>query len=126
VKKSGKVFRKTIRCEFINNGFITLLGWKRFSQKKYAEYCRTVFRNHFNKSYNGDHNGIAQCVYTKYRDRYVCSDLDKNVWWEFKNHKWVQVSKAYTLKLLLSDDFANEYNMEIIRLSDELIRAKWF
>jgi P4 family phage/plasmid primase-like protien len=121
-EKKWKSFRKPMGSNLLTVG--SLRYWAKMdSPKEYADYLKLEFKTHFNKSYNGDHNGIAKCIHTKYRDRYVCSNLDRDIWWEFKNHKWVQVSKAYTLKLLLSDEFANEYNMEIIRLSDELIRA---
>ena len=69
------------------------------------------------KTLDGNTYYLAKSVYSKYSDRYVCSSIKGNVWWEFRNHRWNRVEEGYSLKVLLSEDFANEYNKEIAEIS---------
>ena len=78
------------------------------------------------KSLDGNTYYLAKSVYSKYSDRFVCSALKSNIWWEFKNHRWNRIEEGYTLKILLSEDFANEYNREISDLSIKATQISGF
>lgn len=73
-----------------------------------------------NSYVKGDNYTIAKAIYTKYNDRFVCSGIKNNCWWEFKNHRWHRIEEAYTLKILLSEDFTNEYNKSIMDLTVQM------
>jgi P4 family phage/plasmid primase-like protien len=60
---------------------------------------------------------LAKCIYYKYYDSFVCSDIKNNIWWEFKDHKWYKIEEGYTLKLLLSGEFADIYRQKINKLN---------
>ena len=96
----------------------SLAFWaKQDDPKQYEAFNREEFKAMMRKSLDGNTYFMAKSVYSKYSDRFVCSAIKGNVWWEFKNHRWVRVEEGYSLKVLLSEDFANEYNKEIAEIS---------
>ena len=78
------------------------------------------------KSFNGNTYNLAKIVYSKYSDRFVCSSLESNIWWEFKNHNWYCDNAEYTLKILLYEDFANDYKRESTELSIKATKSYGF
>ncbi len=127
-KKCGKKFKEG-ECEKIwktmknpTNGNVltirSLAYWaKQDDPKQYDQFNKEEFKNMMKKSLDGNTYFLAKSVYAKYSDRFVCSALKTNTWWEFKNHRWNRIDDGYTLKVLLSEDFANEYNKEIAEIS---------
>ena len=101
--------------------------WARHdSPKQYEIFKKEEFKNVMKKSLDGSTYYLAKSVYTKYGDRFVCSSIDNNLWWEFKNHRWVRIESGYTLKMLFSDDFANEYDEETADISIRITKSKNF
>ena len=96
----------------------SLAFWaKQDSPQEYETFNNEEFKLMMRKSLDGNTYYMAKSVFTKYADRFVCSAIKGNVWWEFKNHRWIRIEEGYTLKVLLSEDFANEYNKEIAEIS---------
>jgi P4 family phage/plasmid primase-like protien len=103
----------------------SLAYWgKMDNPKKYETFIKEEFKNIMRKSLDGNTYYLAKSVYAKYNDKYVCSSIKNDIWWEFKSHKWVKVEGAYTLKTLLSEDFSKEYNTEIGEISLALVKDK--
>ena len=69
---------------------------------------------------------FCKSIYAKYADRYICSSIKNNIWWEFKNHRWVRIEEGYTLKMALSEEFANEFNKEIADISIQITQCNGF
>lgn len=90
---------------------------KNDNPKLYEELAKSEFKNLTRKISDANTYYIAKSVYAKYSDRFVCSSIKTNSWWEFKRHRWTRVEEGYSLKNLLSDEFANEYNKEIADIS---------
>jgi P4 family phage/plasmid primase-like protien len=62
---------------------------------------------------------IAQVVYQKYKDQYVCISYDKKgIWYVFKNHKWVH-DKGITLRSKLSKEIHSLYSTRRTKLENE-------
>jgi P4 family phage/plasmid primase-like protien len=96
----------------------SLAYWaKQDDPKQYELYNKEEFKNMMKKSLDGNTYFLAKSVHSKYADRFVCSALKTNTWWEFKNHRWQRKEEGYSLKLLFSEDFANEFNKEIAEIS---------
>jgi P4 family phage/plasmid primase-like protien len=96
----------------------SLAYWaKQDDPKQYEAFNKEEFKNMMKRSLDGNTYYLAKSVYSKYSDRFVCSSIKSNCWWEFRNHRWNRIEAGYTLKVLLSEDFANEYNKEIAEIS---------
>ena len=127
-KKCGRKYKEG-ECEKVwstmknplNGNVLTIRSleyWaKQDDPKEYETFIREEFKLMMRKSLDGNTYYLAKSVYSKYSGRFVCSALRSNIWWEFKNHRWYRIEEGYTLKILLSEDFANEYNREIAELS---------
>ena len=127
-KKCGKKY-KDGECEKIwktmknptNGNSLTIRSlayWaKQDDPKQFEAFNKEEFKNMMRKSLDGNTYFLAKSVYSKYADRFVCSSIKGNCWWEFRNHRWNRIEAGYTLKILLSEDFANEYNREIAEIS---------
>jgi len=96
----------------------SLAYWaKQYNPKEYEVFYREEYKSMMKKSLDGNTYYLAERVYSKYSDRFVCSALKSNIWWEFKNHRWHRIEEGYTLKILLEEDFATEYKRESYELS---------
>jgi P4 family phage/plasmid primase-like protien len=136
-KKCGRKYKEG-ECEKywsnmknpLNGNVLTIRSlayWaKQDDPKEYEAFNREEFKLMMKKSLNGETYYLAKSVYSKYSDRFVCSAYKSNIWWEFKNHRWHRIEEGYTLKILLSEDFANEYNREIAELSTKATLVSGF
>merc|ERR1711871_966200 len=88
----------------------SLQSWaKEDNPHKYSEYMKTEFEELLKKSLSGDTYSVAKALHTKYFDRFVCSSIKHNTWFEFKNHRWNKVDGGYSLMKLISEEFVNDY-----------------
>ena len=53
---------------------------------------------------------IARVLYQAYKDRFVCTSVKANTWYEFKNHRWVETDSGTTLRKLISTELREMYN----------------
>lgn len=81
------------------------------SPRKYTKIIRESVNELFEKADTGNDFDLAQLVYALYGYTYVCSDLDHNIWYQFKPelHKWIKIPKAYDLKIKISTEVAQEF-----------------
>ena len=62
---------------------------------------------------------IAQVLYHKYKDKYVCVSYDKKgVWYVFKNHRW-EPDRGLSLRLAISKEIHNLYSIRRTNLENE-------
>jgi len=62
---------------------------------------------------------IAQVLFQKYKDRYVCVSYDKKgIWYIFKNHRW-EPDRGLSLRLAISKDIHNLYSIRRTSLENE-------
>jgi P4 family phage/plasmid primase-like protien len=105
----------------------SLAYWaKQDDPKQYEIFNREEFKNMMKKSLDGNTYYLAKSVHAKYSDKFVCSSIKNNIWWEFKHHRWNRIEDGYTLKILLSEDFVNEYNKEIADISIKATQISGF
>ena len=53
---------------------------------------------------------IAMVLYQIFKDKYVCTNVTKNIWYEFKNHKWQECDAGTSLRLAISQDMYQIYS----------------
>lgn len=84
---------------------------------KYNAFIDSEFSTVLNKSLDGSTYYIGKALYTKYFDRFTCASLKNDLWYEFRNNKWVPVIHGYTLLKEISESFANEYMKLVSKLN---------
>lgn len=83
----------------------TLKHWARHDNlNEYYKIMRKMNDGVFGRAETGKHADIADIVYTLYKGRFVCVDIQKKKWFEYQDHRWVFVQSAYTLEELISDE----------------------
>ena len=132
--KKSKKFKNYEDCEekwktINSNGNIltirSLAYWAKIDNPKlYNEYIKEELKFMIYKSLEGEGESfyLAKSFHAKFSDRFVCSSIKNNKWWEFNNHRWYKIECGYSLLLLFSEDFANEYELEIGNITQELIK----
>jgi P4 family phage/plasmid primase-like protien len=77
---------------------------------KYMVFVNNELNTKLERSLGGDEYSVADSVYTKYKDKYVCSSVRNDTWWEYCDHRWDEVEKGITLYLKMANDFINHYH----------------
>jgi P4 family phage/plasmid primase-like protien len=62
-----------------------------------------------NESLNGGHADMAQLLFEKYGDEYVCACIEKDIWYVYKDHRWVLNSKGIELRKKISTELVEYY-----------------
>lgn len=52
---------------------------------------------------------IAESLYNKYGDNFVCTSNDKNIWYKFVNNQWQLCSDNTLLMSMICADFSNDF-----------------
>jgi hypothetical protein len=47
-------------------------------------------------------------IYERYSATFKCTSIRRNVWYEFKQHRWIRVEGSYTLRSKISDEIPQE------------------
>ena len=53
---------------------------------------------------------IANVLYQLYKDEYRCANLKKNIWYQFKNHRWREIDSGTTLRYNISKTLSRIYS----------------
>ena len=62
-----------------------------------------------NSNSTDNHYDVAMLLKEKYGFEYVCTDIGKEQWYEFKDHRWQSVQKGYTLKLKIHTEIFEDF-----------------
>jgi hypothetical protein len=62
------------------------------------------------------HNAIAKILMEKYKFQYKCVSTRYNIWYEFKNHRWVKTDNAYTLRNIISNELVSDFSNHMTHL----------
>ena len=78
------------------------------------------------KAKSGSHTDVARVIYQMYKHNFVCSNIKKTVWWEFKNHKWKLTDSGVALRIKMSTEvykqflrIANDYFTKALQTEDD-------
>ncbi len=97
----------------------SLIKW---AKEDNPEYFKQLLRKKLNKSLDGrdlrTDFDVAYIVYEYYKYDFVCSGIEKKVWWEFNNDKWNRIDCAYSLSIKLS----TELTLELAQLNYEIVK----
>ncbi|AYV76933.1 MAG: D5-like helicase-primase [Barrevirus sp.] len=60
---------------------------------------------------SGTEYDVAKVVFELYKDQYKCTAISNNIWYEFQEHRWVEVEGGYTLSTKISEELTKEFAM---------------
>ena len=66
---------------------------------------------------------IARVLYQCYKDRFVCVSVKSNIWYEYKNHRWMEVDSGTTLRKAISVELRELYNKKSLGLLTGIINT---
>lgn len=105
--------KKTWQSGRTNGGGYTIASlhwWARSDDKEaYLKVMRDKVQPFISQAKSGSHDDVANVVREMYKSLYKCVDITKNTWFEFQDHKWVQIDSAYTLSEKISDELTREF-----------------
>jgi len=83
----------------------SLVKWGRQDDPKlYNEIIEEKITDIIKRTSITTHDDLATIIYTKYKHIYVCIDIQKNIWYEYKGHRWEQIQDGYTLNERISSE----------------------
>jgi P4 family phage/plasmid primase-like protien len=89
---------------------------------QYLKYKEQRVNKLVKEGLEGSHHAIAKLIIEKYGHVFRCASIKHKTWYEFKNHRWVEIDSAYTLNNLISEDLGKEYSnyrTYLYKLSEE-------
>jgi len=94
----------------------TLNFWARTdSPEKYLKFHDEKMDAVIKTTNDSSHYSIARIMYEKYRHEFRCASLKGNIWYEFKNHRWIEVEKGYTLMKKIPVEIKKEFKKLVIQ-----------
>jgi P4 family phage/plasmid primase-like protien len=95
-----------------NSGYSlpSLIKW---AKEDNLEQFKQLLRKKLNKMLDGrdlkTDFDVAHIIYEYYKYDYVCSGIEKRIWWEFNDNKWNKIDSAYSLSIKMSTELAYEF-----------------
>jgi hypothetical protein len=73
-------------------------------------------------------SGVAECdmarvVYLMFKDRYKCTNIKQNAWYEKTGDEWVAVDCAHTLRTLITTEVREEYLQKTIDIVNYTLQS---
>jgi len=53
---------------------------------------------------------VSKVIAHMYKDRFVCADCKRNVWYEYRDHRWREMDDNIELKYVIAEEVTEEYN----------------
>jgi len=132
--RDGECEKEWDKMEIRNYNFDSLKYLaKQDSPKEYDIWKRETQVNPDIRMLSTAHNDIAKILFKLFgREKYVCADIEKDVWYEFNNHRWHKMAKGIGLRKAISYELSNEYArysgeclQRFRECTDELERPQW-
>jgi len=60
---------------------------------------------------------LASVLFNIFKDKFVCVSITKNLWYEYRNHRWFEIDAGNTLRLCISCEMHHEYLIRIHELT---------
>lgn len=115
-KKCPEKFKKG-ECEYLWNKMkksnYTIATLHYFASidnpEQYYEMKREKINKLMRDGLEVSHHTIARLLMEKYKIKFKCASIKHGIWYEFQNHRWVEIDSAYTLRDLITKEIIPEY-----------------
>jgi len=105
----------------------TLYRWAKIDDEEaYKRIMRDDIENLIRSSLSVSHYDIAKVVYKLYKHEFKCVSSKNRQWYQFINHRWIEMDNCTSLRHKISEEIVQEYcnyagkcNQIIQNLTDE-------
>lgn len=113
-----KYYESWVHMRYNNGDFKTvsdksIIYWLRNdSPDEYARINNQTTEYYVMKSLEPEHpteSDAARVLYSLYKERYRCASIKHKIWYEFTNHKWVEIDSGTTLRNKISREMYSVY-----------------
>jgi len=87
----------------------------------YQKITSLLIKDLFFKGLTCTHVDLARVIKEMYKDQFKCTNIEKQVWYEFRNHRWCLKMKGHSLWTKITTTITNEY-MDMAKNSNVHIR----
>lgn len=63
---------------------------------------------------------IAQVLYHKYKDNFICVSIKRDIWYEYINNRWVEIDSGSSLRKHISIELYNIYNTKMQEITESV------
>lgn len=93
-----------------NLGQGTLRMWaQQDNSKLYLKILQEDLHSLMSKAKSGTHTDVAHVIYQMFKYEFVCSNIKKNVWWQFKDHRWRETDSGVGLRIKMSSEVYKQF-----------------
>jgi P4 family phage/plasmid primase-like protien len=89
------------------------------SPDRYNDIIKDEQKKLIYKSLGGGHRDIADLLYEKYNGQFVCASIEKKIWYEFREHRWVRMDEGVSLRKKIAIEIVPRYVEEAQKLNKE-------
>lgn len=83
---------------------------KEDNNEEYKKILRENLSETIKRAESGLPGHLAKLFYNLWKYEYKCVSQEKNVWYEFQEHRWVQIEQGYTMKLKIIEYIDKEFS----------------
>lgn len=91
-----------------NMGIATLAYMaKKDNPRAYENYIQETLKNYIKENIENScfsHTDIAKTLLMKYGTEFKCVSVSQNIWYQYRNHRWVKTDSGVALSKKISDD----------------------
>uniref|UniRef100_A0A6C0DMA4 SF3 helicase domain-containing protein n=1 Tax=viral metagenome TaxID=1070528 RepID=A0A6C0DMA4_9ZZZZ len=111
---------------------LSLMRWAKNENKEAFEQIRNNTIDFFveetiNKpiSKGNERNGcgdwdLANVLYQLYKHEFICVSVKSNIWYQYKDNRWVEIDSGTTLRKAISIELRDLYNKKSIQLMENM------
>ena len=121
---SGECEEAWAKMELKGKTIASLLAMAKVdSPNEYNMWKSTQVNYHLNNALQTDkpnEHDVSTIVHHLYKDKFVCADAKKDIWYEFKQHRWHLLDDGISLKKL----FCNEIRAFFYAYKEDIVRRQ--
>jgi P4 family phage/plasmid primase-like protien len=72
------------------------------------------------KSQGATDYDIARVLYHLKKDQFICTSIASNLWYQFRNHRWVEIDSGTSLRMAISTELRSLYGKKAEQINDAL------
>ena len=98
----------------------SIMYWSKMdAYDNYKEVWKSTTKYYMDESIKSSTDfDLANVLYNTYKDRFVCVNIAKNIWYEYINNRWYESDSGTNLRKLLSQDVHQLYLKELVETNN--------